>query len=68
MKKKRVELITVDLLTYQEIMRRLVAEGRRIGKVPWCADAYAEDAAARKLRKHGVRERETMVETVERRG
>lgn len=52
----------------EEMVNRLVTEGKQIGKVPWCCDGIAECAAARRLLYgHGIEGRETMDETVARR-
>jgi hypothetical protein len=54
---------------YEQLIDKLVKEGKRVGKVPWCADGYAEGKAAERLRYgHGITERETMAETKARRG
>jgi hypothetical protein len=52
---------------YQTLIDKLVAEGRRVGKVPWCADGYAHGEAAMRLDFYDITEWETMEETKARR-
>lgn len=57
----------VPLLVNREKVKQLVSEGMRIGRVPWCCDAYVERKAAIQLRGYGIIDQETMEETIARR-
>jgi len=61
-------LLLEDLHARNRIIDNLVAEGKRIGRIPWCCDGSIECAAARILSYYGITERETMEGTVARRG
>jgi hypothetical protein len=47
-------------------LKALVALGRRIGKVPWCADIGLRNAARMVLRLHGITRWESRREALER--
>ena len=58
----------MSIADYEAIIQRLVDEGRRVGKAPWCCSDYAEhDAAIRLEYGYGITEQETMEETKSRR-
>lgn len=52
---------------FEEIVLRLVEEGKTINKTPWCADIYCEMEANKRLNLLGNYPQEEMNETVRRR-
>lgn len=56
-----------DPIVTDELIDRLVNEGRVVGKIPWCTSSIAEMAAAKRLETLGITEQETMTETLQRR-
>lgn len=58
----------ISIAEWEAIIQRLVDEGKRVGKAPWCCDGFAEHEAAIRLEYgHGITGQETMEETVNRR-
>ena len=53
--------------SFRNLILKLVEEGKRVGKCPWCADGDAEVAASEILSKFGIMGIETMGETCKRR-
>lgn len=56
------------MMECKDFINKLVEEGKRIKKNPWCASGFIEQQSAQILyRDHGILEQETMKETVSRR-
>lgn len=59
--------MTSGFFYHEDIVQKLVIEGLRVGKAPWCCCGLTEAEAARRLEcDHGIHERETMTETIAR--
>lgn len=61
------EMASVFTDDFEGVVGRLVEEGKRISRSPWCADIFCEMEAHRRLSQLGNYPQETMDETIKRR-
>lgn len=60
------ELLDPNSKPIRELVDKLVAEGKRIGKCPWSCSMIAEHEASLILMKEGIMDEETMEESKKR--